>query len=59
MKEFDNISFFEKAVQRALKITDIDNIYVITNQDYKFHCMNQSKLNEANIVLEPSAKNTM
>jgi len=59
MKEFDNVSFFEKAMQRALKITNLENIFVITNKDYKFHCMNQSKIDEKNIIIEPSAKNTM
>jgi mannose-1-phosphate guanylyltransferase/mannose-6-phosphate isomerase len=59
MKEFDNISFFEKTVSRALKITTIDNIFVITNKDYKFHCMNQSHIDEKNIIIEPIAKNTL
>lgn len=59
LKEFDNVSFFEKAVSRALKITGISNIFVITNSDYKFHCMNQSKIDEKNIIIEPTAKNTL
>lgn len=59
LKEFDNISFFEKAIERALKITDIENIFVVTNKDYKFHCMNQSQIEEKNIIIEPNAKNTL
>lgn len=59
MREFNNISFFEKTVSRALKLTSIENIFVITNKDYKFHCMNQSKIDEKNIIIEPMAKNTL
>jgi mannose-1-phosphate guanylyltransferase/mannose-6-phosphate isomerase len=59
LKEFDDISFFEKCVERAKKITDINNIYVITNKDYKFHCMNQSNIDEWNIIVETQAKNTL
>ncbi len=59
LKEFDNISFFEKAFARALKITDKENIFIITNSDYKFHCMNQSNIDEKNIIIEPQAKNTL
>ncbi len=59
MKEFSGESFFEKAIQRALKVTTLDNIFVITNQDYKFHCMNQGQMQEKNIIIEPTAKNTL
>lgn len=59
MKEFNNISFFEKAFFRALQITDIDNIFVVTNKDYKFFCMNQSNIPEQNIIIETLSKNTM
>lgn len=59
LKEFNNISFFEQAINRALKITSIDNIYVVTNKDYKFHCMNQSSMSENNIIIEPFWKNTL
>jgi mannose-1-phosphate guanylyltransferase/mannose-6-phosphate isomerase len=59
LKEFENVSFFEKTFSRALKITNIENIFVVTNSDYKFHCINQSKINETNIIIEPQSKNTM
>ncbi|MDP2090212.1 MAG: mannose-1-phosphate guanylyltransferase/mannose-6-phosphate isomerase [Candidatus Gracilibacteria bacterium] len=59
LKEFDNISFFEKCVARANKITDLSNIYIVTNKEYKFHCMNQSNIDEKNIIIESQAKNTL
>lgn len=59
LKEFGNISFFEKCVARANKITDSSNIYIVTNKDYKFHCMNQSNIDESNIIIESQAKNTL
>lgn len=59
LKEFDNNSFFEKAINRAKNITDIKNIFVVTNKDYKFHCMNQSDIDENNIIIEPESRNTM
>jgi len=59
LKEFDNISFFEKCVKRANKITIKENIFIITNKDYKFHCMNQSNIDEKNIIIENQARNTL
>ncbi|MDD2870848.1 MAG: mannose-1-phosphate guanylyltransferase/mannose-6-phosphate isomerase [Candidatus Gracilibacteria bacterium] len=59
LKEFDNISFFEKCVARANKITDSKNIFIVTNNEYKFHCMNQSNIDENNIIIESQAKNTL
>lgn len=59
MQEFWGESFFEKAIHRALMVTSLENIFVITNNDYKFHCMNQSKVPESNIIIEPTAKNTL
>lgn len=59
LKEFGGVSFFEKAISRALEVTDLENIFVITNQDYKFHCLNQSGLPEKNIIIETMQKNTL
>jgi len=59
MKEFGGVSFFEQAVTRALKITPLENVFVVTNSNYKFHCMNQSHIPESNIIIEPTAKNTL
>ncbi len=56
-------SFFQKTFIRALSLTDVDNIFVITNKDYKFHILHQLKeigesINPENIILEPVGKNT-
>ncbi len=59
LKELQGKSLFEQTFERALKLTNIENIYVITNKDYKFHCMNQANIEEKNIILEPEWKNTM
>lgn len=59
LKEFGWESFFEKAYKRALKITSKENIFIITNNDYKFHCLNQSNIDEKNILVEKVAKNTL
>jgi mannose-1-phosphate guanylyltransferase len=47
------------AFNRAKKLTNIENIYTITNLNYKFHCLNQSNILENNIIIEPEAKNTL
>lgn len=59
LKEFDNKSFYQMAFERANKLTSIENIYTITNENYKFHCLNQSNIFEQNIIIEPEAKNTL
>ncbi len=59
MQEFSGESFFEKAMKRALLVTSLENIFVVTNKDYKFHCMNQGNIQEGNILVEPMAKNTL
>lgn len=59
IKEFWDNSFFEKAFDRALKITSKENIFIITNSNYKFHSLNQSSINESQIIIESEAKNTL
>ncbi len=64
LSEFNNVSFFQETINRALKITTLENIVVVTNQNYKFHCLNQAfevnaPLNENQIICEPVAKNTL
>lgn len=59
LKEFDNKSFYQMAFERANQLTSIENIYTITNDNYKFHCLNQSNILEKNIIIEPEAKNTL
>ena len=59
MQEFSGESFFEKAMKRALLVTSLENIFVVTNKDYKFHCMNQGNISEKNIIIEPLSRNTL
>lgn len=42
-----------------MEVTTRENIFVITNEQYKFHCMNQADIEEANIIVEPTARNTL
>ncbi len=64
LQQFDNISFFQQTLKRALKITNNKDIFVLTNIDYKFHCINQAKeigfsFSDEQIILEPCPKNTL
>lgn len=57
-------SMFQMTVERALRLTSIEHIYVLTNKDYKFLCLGQIQelgqpALEENILLEPQAKNTL
>ncbi len=63
-EELWNISLFQMALIRASKISKKENILIVTNSDYKFHCITQGdeiwlKLNESQILIEPIAKNTL
>jgi mannose-1-phosphate guanylyltransferase/mannose-6-phosphate isomerase len=52
-------SLLQKTLQRHLKASSAENIWVVTHQDYAFHVANQLKvLSKKNILLEPVAKNT-
>ncbi len=59
LQEFWGVSFFEDTMNRALKLTSKEYIFVLTNQDYKYHVINQSGLREENIIIESEAKNTL
>lgn len=57
-------SMFQLTYQRALMLGDVDDIYIVTNVDYKFLITGQIselgvKPNEENILLEPQARNTL
>ncbi len=57
-------SMFQLTYQRALMLGGVDDIYIVTNKDYKFLISGQiSELgvepNENNILLEPQARNTL
>ncbi len=57
-------SMFQLTYQRALKLGNVDDIYIVTNKDYKFLILGQiSEIGvqpkEENILLEPQARNTL
>ncbi|WP_457640395.1 mannose-1-phosphate guanylyltransferase/mannose-6-phosphate isomerase [Persephonella sp.] len=59
----DEHTLFQKTVSRNLKVvSDIDNIVIVTNNDYQFHVKNQLKpflKNKIpNMILEPIGRNT-
>lgn len=57
-------SLFQETFKRSLLLSGLDDIYVVTNQKYKFLVMGAVeelgyKYNESNIIVEPEAKNTL
>lgn len=57
-------SLFQKTFKRSLLISHIDDIYIITNEKYKFLVMSDIEeigftYKEENIVVEPESKNTL
>ena len=60
----DQPSLFQETFTRSLLIADIDDIYVVTNEKYKFLVMGAVEemgydYKESNILSEPEAKNTL
>ena len=57
-------SLFQQTFERSLLLTGIDDIYVVTNESYKFLVLGAIQelgyeYNEGNILVEPEAKNTL
>ncbi len=57
-------SLFQETFNRSLLLADVDDIYVVTNEKYKFLVMGAVeefgyKYSESNILVEPEAKNTL
>lgn len=57
-------SLFQETFKRSLLISKIDDIYVVTNEKYKFLVKGLVEelgyiFNEENILVEPEAKNTL
>lgn len=57
-------SLFQETFNRSLLLTDLEDIYVVTNQNYKFLVMGEVEelgynLPEENMLVEPEAKNTL
>ncbi|MBC2397009.1 mannose-1-phosphate guanylyltransferase/mannose-6-phosphate isomerase [Clostridium tetanomorphum] len=60
----NNLSLFQDTFKRSLLLADLDDIYVVTNEKYKFLVMGAVEelgynYNESNILIEPEAKNTL
>jgi len=63
LKNMDK-SIFQMSFERCLKLTGLDEIYIVTNINYKFWVLGQIeelgyKFNEDHILVEPSGKNTL
>ena len=57
-------SLFQETFKRSLLLADVNDIYVVTNEKYKFLVMGAVEelgygCNESNIIVEPEAKNTL
>lgn len=57
-------SLFQETFKRSLLCSNIDDIYIVTNEKYKFLVMGAVEelgytYNEVNILVEPEAKNTL
>lgn len=57
-------SLFQKTFERSLKLTGIEDIYVITNKEYRYLVMGEFEVlgydyNKDNVLLEPVARNTL
>ena len=57
-------SLFQEAFNRSVQLAGLNNIYVITNKDYKFLVKGEIEdlgynFSEENILVEPEAKNTL
>jgi mannose-1-phosphate guanylyltransferase/mannose-6-phosphate isomerase len=60
----DGESLFQKAVQRALLFSRPEEVFVVTNRDYKFRVLDDLgelgvELPEENVLLEPIGRNTL
>ncbi|RDV81827.1 mannose-1-phosphate guanylyltransferase/mannose-6-phosphate isomerase [Ammonifex thiophilus] len=61
---FDSRSLFQHAVLRALKLSSPEEIFVVTNCEYRFRVLDDLaelgiSLPEENLLLEPEGKNTL
>lgn len=61
---FEGKSLFQKTIQRALLHAKPEDIFIVTNKEYKFRVLDDLrdidvKIPEENIILEPDSKNTL
>lgn len=62
--QMDKPSLFQDTFKRSLLLAALDDIYVVTNEKYKFLVVGAIEelgyeYNESNIIVEPEAKNTL
>ncbi len=62
--KFGKTSLFQDTIERCLEISDMDDIYVVTNDSQKFFVSGQIKemgysINSDNIFIEPKGRNTL
>ncbi|NPA48051.1 MAG: mannose-1-phosphate guanylyltransferase/mannose-6-phosphate isomerase [Thermococci archaeon] len=60
----DDMSLFQKTVERALIFSSPSEIFIVTNRNYRFRVLDDLRelkieIPEENVLLEPSAKNTL
>ncbi|WP_048098332.1 mannose-1-phosphate guanylyltransferase/mannose-6-phosphate isomerase [Archaeoglobus sulfaticallidus] len=59
----DNRSLFQKTVERARIFSSPEDIFIVTNREYKFRILDDlseiGDIPKENILLEPDAKNTL
>lgn len=64
LKELWNKSLYQLTLLRALKLTNIDNIYIVATKNNYFHAIIQAenlwyKINQKNIIIQPQMKETL
>jgi len=62
--KFGNNSLFQETILRCLEISDISEIFVVTNEDQKFFVIGQIEeigysIPQENVLIEPEGKNTL
>ncbi len=59
LKIINNKSFIRNTIERIKSLVEIDNIYIVTNKDYKSLILEDiPEINEKNIITEPDNKET-
>lgn len=64
LKELWNKSLYQLTLLRALKLTNIENIYIVATKNNYFHAIIQAQnlwyqINEKNIIIQPQMKETL
>ncbi len=64
LKIFDGKSLLQQTLERALLFSKPDDVYIVTNEKYRFMVVQHMKemdagIPEENVILEPVAKNTL